>query len=176
MTRLCPLKWSLSFAANRVARAALALLFALSLTASLAADPPQPLALTCDLNSDGVADVLTAAENQFTVTNGLTGTQLVHFQGEAPGDGFALVALVIPDANGDGEPELLVAAPNAFAGAGAVYLFQSPWVSPCSDLVSAARCEACCINYALGCCERGEWACSDQLCPGGPFIPQEPRP
>jgi hypothetical protein len=120
-------------------RAALALLFALSLTASLAADPPQPLALTCDLNSDGVADVLTAAENQFTVTNGLTGTQLVHFQGEAPGDGFGLVALVIPDANGDGEPELLVAAPNAFEGAGAVYLFQSPWVSPCSDLVSAAR-------------------------------------
>ena len=119
--------------------AALALLCALSLTASLAADPPAPpLVLTADLNSDGVAEIITAEENQLTVTNGLTGTQLVRFQGEAPGDGFGSVALVIPDANGDGDPELLVAAPDA----GAVYLFQSPWLSPCSDLVSAARADA----------------------------------
>ncbi len=123
-------------------RAALGLLCTLALTSPLAAHSPPPIVFSTDLNSDGVPEIITAEENHLTVTNGATATQLVRFHGEALGDGFGSVLLVIPDANGDGEPELLVAAPDAFGGAGALYLFQSPWMSPCSEFVSAEHADA----------------------------------
>jgi hypothetical protein len=122
----------------------------LSFLTSIIAFPASALAqdslsLAADLNGDGVPEIIIGSQSQggqlgqLTVFDGLTSTTIVRFQGESPADGFGSVALVIPDASGDGESELLVAAPNAIGGAGALYLFHSPWISPCTDLVSAAH-------------------------------------
>ncbi len=101
-------------------------LSALVVAATVNAQSPPALTLSEDLNRDGIAETITADANQLTVVNGASMSPLVRIRGDAPSDGFGSAALVIPDANGDGEPELLVAAPNAFGGRGAVYLFRSP--------------------------------------------------
>ncbi len=101
-----------------------------------------PLVLNANLNLDGVCEAITAEANQVTVMNGATMSPLVRIRGDALEDGFGSAVLVIPDSNGDGEPELLIAAPSAFGGRGAIYLFRSPWMSPCSEFVSAARADA----------------------------------
>ena len=107
-----------------------------------------------DLNSDGIADLVTSAyEHDATVTNagrvyvfyGTTtgpGTGLsasdadVTVDGEASGESLGSTVAVF-DATGDGVDDLLAGTPRGAEGAGAVYLFPGPLGSSLSTVSDA---------------------------------------
>ena len=107
-------------------------------TTSLLADSSSPRILSADLNSDGTLESIVGSDNRVTITDGATGAIIVRFEGDTPTDNFGAALLVLADHNGDGDSELLGSAP----GANALYVIRSPWMSPGTAFVSAARADA----------------------------------
>lgn len=103
-----------------------------------------------DLNRDGLAEIVVGAPGDDRVylflgrswaTNGTMAatTAELKLQGD-PGTDFGRTVAIAGDTNGDGTFEIAVGAPNAFGGAGRVYLFEIPRVLPVENtltLVSA---------------------------------------
>lgn len=109
------------------------------------------VAFAGDLNGDGIGDILVGAPGAVTTGDsagvvyvlygpaqvGSVGSAANTLLGTLPLAEFGRVVNAVPDANGDGVPEILVGAPftdsDGVLGAGAAYLFHSPFAERPSD-------------------------------------------